>query len=122
VGILRNSEVGPGDWHLDMTFTKDYQLGPEVAGGGGEDDDRDRGGGGWEGGGGGEGGFDGRRIRFQARLQNLFNRVQPRAYGNVVTSPLFGADWLRGWPSDHALPECRLLTSRLLRTAFASPT
>jgi hypothetical protein len=91
IGIARNTEVGPGAWNLDMTLTKDYRLGPVVEGGGGEDNDRGRGGGGgWDGGGGRGGGFDGRRIRFQARIQNLFNHAQPRAYGNVVTSPLFG--------------------------------
>ncbi|HEX9726264.1 MAG TPA: carboxypeptidase-like regulatory domain-containing protein, partial [Vicinamibacteria bacterium] len=84
-GIARNSEVGPGAWNLDMTLTKDYRLGPEVGGSGGEDGDRGR-----EGRRGGGGGFDGRRIRFQARVQNLFNHAQPRAYGNVLTSPLFG--------------------------------
>jgi outer membrane receptor protein involved in Fe transport len=29
-------------------------------------------------------------VRFQARVNNLLNRAQPRAYGSVVTSPLFG--------------------------------
>lgn len=87
VGVARNTEVGPGAWHLDMTLTKDFRLGPALGGGGGEDEDRGRGRGGRRGGG---GGFDGRRIRFQARVQNLFNHAQPRAYGNVLTSPLFG--------------------------------
>ena len=32
----------------------------------------------------------GPRLRFQARINNLLNRTQPRAYGSVVTSPLFG--------------------------------
>ncbi|HEX9726613.1 MAG TPA: hypothetical protein VGC53_20210, partial [Vicinamibacteria bacterium] len=84
-GVARNSEVGPGAWHLDMTLTKDYRLGPVVGESGGDDGDRGR-----EGRGGGGDGFDGRRIRFQARVQNLFNHAQPRAYGNVLTSPLFG--------------------------------
>ena len=71
--------------HLDMTLTKDYRLGPVVDDGGGEDGDRGR-----DGRGGGEGGWNGRRIRFQVQVQNLFNHAQPRAYGNVLTSPLFG--------------------------------
>ncbi|MGH6689113.1 MAG: carboxypeptidase regulatory-like domain-containing protein [Gammaproteobacteria bacterium] len=84
-GMARNTEVGPGAWHLDMTLTKDYRLGPVVGESGGHNRDRGR-----EGGRGGEDGFDGRRIRFQVRVQNLFNHAQPRAYGNVLTSPLFG--------------------------------
>ena len=59
-------------------------MGPVVGDSGG-DGGRSR-----EGRRGGGGGFDGRRIRFQARVQNLFNHAQPRAYGNVLTSPLFG--------------------------------
>ena len=83
--VARNTEVGPGSWNLDLTFTKDYGLGESVVeGGGGRGSDRS----------GGRGGFgrdsDGRRIRFQARVANLLNHTQPRAYGRVVTSPLFG--------------------------------
>ena len=61
--VARNTEVGPGSWNLDLTFTKDYGLGESVVeGGGGRGGDR----------GGGRGGFgrdsDSRRIRFQARV------------------------------------------------------
>jgi hypothetical protein len=60
-------------------------------GGGGRDGGRGAGGGGRGGERGGfGGGSDGRRIRFQARITNLLNRTQPRGYGNVLTSPLFG--------------------------------
>jgi hypothetical protein len=89
VGVARNTEMGPGSWNLDMTFTKDYRPGASgvESGGGG------RGGGGD--GRGRRGGFGGRqpdgpRVRFQARFNNLLNRSQPRGYGSVVTSPLFG--------------------------------
>jgi hypothetical protein len=95
VGIGRNTEVGPANWNLDMTLTKDYQLGGRDA-----DDDDDDGDGGRAGGRGGRGGrgdggfggFGGQdpRVRFQARVRNLLNRSQPRAYGSVLTSPLFG--------------------------------
>lgn len=92
--VARNTEVGPGSWNLDMTFTKDYSLGGGVGdggGGGGRDGGRGAGGGGRGGERGGfGGGSDGRRIRFQARITNLLNRTQPRGYGNVLTSPLFG--------------------------------
>jgi hypothetical protein len=59
-----------------MTLTKDIPL----AGGEGASE-------------GGRGRFDrsrGPRLRFQARVDNVLNHSQPRAYGSVVTSPLFG--------------------------------
>ena len=49
-----------------MTLTKDVRLG------------------------GGDGSGRGPRLRFRARVNNLLNRSQPRAYGNVLSSPLFG--------------------------------
>jgi len=77
--VTRNTEVGPGSWNLDLTFTKDFRLGESVEEGGD---------------GGGRGDFgrgsDGRRIRFRGRIENLLNHTQPRAYGSVVTSSLFG--------------------------------
>ena len=81
-GLDRNTEVGPASWDLDVTVTKDMPLGTEVEGSG-------------AGGRGGRGGRFGRgrsgpRLRFQARINNLLNHTQPRAYGSVVTSPLFG--------------------------------
>jgi hypothetical protein len=89
VGVARNTEMGPGSWNLDMTFTKDYRPGASgvesgAGGRGGGGDGRGR-----------RGGFGGRqpdgpRVRFQARFNNLLNRSQPRGYGSVVTSPLFG--------------------------------
>jgi hypothetical protein len=78
-GVPRNSETGPGNWNLDLTWTKDYFLG----GRGVEADEGER-----RGGGGGQ--ADSPRVRFQARLNNLLNRSQPRGYGSVLTSPLFG--------------------------------
>ena len=59
---------------------------------------QESGGGGNEGGGrragrGGAPGFgrpDGPRARLQVRVNNLLNRSQPRAYGRVLTSRLFG--------------------------------
>ena len=83
LGVARNSETGPGSWNIDMTFTKDFEPGVGTGDGGSE------------GRGGGEGRGRGRRsegprIRFQARIDNLLNRTQPRGYGSVVTSPLFG--------------------------------
>jgi hypothetical protein len=30
------------------------------------------------------------RVRFQARVSNLFNHSQPRAYSGVLSSPFFG--------------------------------
>ena len=75
-GVPRNSHVGPASWNLDLTLTKDVPFG---AGGAQEERlerGRDRG--------------DGQRVRFQARVNNLLNRAQPRAVGSVLTSPLFG--------------------------------
>jgi hypothetical protein len=95
IGVARNTEVGPGSWNLDMTFTKDYLLGGSVDGGG-VDSGGGRGSGRGDGGrrGEGRGGFrrqaDGPRIRFRARVINLLNHTQPIGYGSVVTSPLFG--------------------------------
>ena len=73
-GVPRNSLVGPANWNLDLTLTKDVPLGsgPEQR----VDSGRGRG--------------DDRRVRFQARINNLLNRAQPRAFGSVLTSPLFG--------------------------------
>jgi hypothetical protein len=104
VGVARNTEVGPGSWNLDMTFTKNIDFFDRNAnagqpegggrgrdGGGGFDggdfrgDDRRGGGGNWRG-----FGSNGPRLRFQARVNNLLNRSQPRGYGSVVTSPFFG--------------------------------
>jgi hypothetical protein len=93
IGTPRNTEVGPANWNLDMTLTKDFQiLGGAVvaeaaqAGGG-----RAGGRGGDRGGGRGGGrGADRPRVRFQAQVRNLLNRSQPRGYGSVLTSPLFG--------------------------------
>jgi len=83
-GIGRNTEVGPATWDLDMTLTKDIPLGgTQVDAGGG-------GGGGRGGNGRFRRGRGGPRIRVQARVNNLLNHSQPRAYGSVVTSPLFG--------------------------------
>jgi hypothetical protein len=79
IGVARNSDVGPGSWNLDMTLTRDLPLG----GRGVEAEPGARGG--------GRGRQpDGPRVRFQARINNLLNRAQPRGYGSVVTSPLFG--------------------------------
>jgi hypothetical protein len=84
-GVLRNSEVGPGSWNLDMTFTKDYLLA-------GTDQGTTEARGGRQGGRGARdrGNAASPRVRFQARVDNLLNRTQPRGYGSVVTSPLFG--------------------------------
>ena len=49
-----------------MTLTKDVRLG------------------------GSDGSGRGPRLRFRARVNNLLNRSLPRAYGNVLSSPLFG--------------------------------
>jgi hypothetical protein len=76
-GVPRNSERGPAIWGLDMTFTKDYELAGRAPSGAGED-------------GAGAGRRRGPRLRFQARINNLLNQTQPRAYGSVLTSPLFG--------------------------------
>ena len=65
-GVARNTETGPGRWSLDMTLTKDVRLG------------------------GSDGSGRGPRLRFRARVNNLLNRSLPRAYGNVLSSPLFG--------------------------------
>jgi hypothetical protein len=103
IGVARNTEVGPGTRNLDMTFTKEYRLGDAVTGGGGRGGgERGRQGQGQvqgQGPGPGQGqgqgrnrgaGADGRRLRLQVRVSNLLNHTQPRAYGSVVTSPLFG--------------------------------
>lgn len=82
IGVSRNSEVGPGSWTLDMTLTKDIRMGGGSTG-------AEPGGRGGRGGRGG-GRADVPRVRFQARVNNLLNRSQPRGYGSVVTSPLFG--------------------------------
>jgi hypothetical protein len=106
VGVARNTEVGPGSWNLDMTFTKNVEL-FDRDGDSGRDDGREGGGrgqgnaqgrgdagrGDFQGGGGGGWrgfGSNGPRVRFQARVNNLLNRTQPRAYGSVLTSPFFG--------------------------------
>jgi hypothetical protein len=73
-GVPRNTEVGPGSWTLNMTVTKEYRL----TGAGARTDDRR------------ERRPSGPSLRFQARVNNLFNHSHPRAYGSVVTSPLFG--------------------------------
>jgi hypothetical protein len=100
-GVARNTEVGPASWTLDMTLTKDVRLsgGREGAargqtrGGEGRGGDR-RGGQGFSGRDGeGRRGFgrdEGPRLRIQARVNNLLNHTHVRAYGSVVTSPLFG--------------------------------
>ena len=86
IGVGRNTEVGPGRWNVDMTFTKDYRLGAASVEQGGGRDEGARGGGGR-----GRGGqADAPRIRFQARVNNVLNRTQARGYRSVVTSPLFG--------------------------------
>ncbi len=92
-GFIRNSEVGPGRWNLDMTFTKEFYVGTAVDDQAGSNVFPQRGGGG-----GGRGGDRrGRgpragegRVRFQARVSNLFNHSQPRAYSGVLSSPFFG--------------------------------
>jgi hypothetical protein len=91
-GLPRNTEIGPGQWDLDMTMSKDIRIGGAGVEGGG--------GGGFGGGGRGgrgRGGFDGgfgrstgNRARLQVRVNNLLNRSQARAYSGVLTSPLFG--------------------------------
>src|SRR5690606_24607655 len=87
-GIERNTETGPGQWNLDMTFTKDFIIDggppepsvnnlfpPQRRGGGGD-------------GGGGFGRDEGdTRLRLQARINNLLNHSQPRGYSGVLTSP-----------------------------------
>jgi hypothetical protein len=95
-GFSRNSEVGPGSWNLDMTFTKEFRLFtgtpqapqdnfiPPQRGGG----DFGRGGGDFGRGGGND--SDDPRVRFQVRVNNLLNHSQPRAYGGVLSSPFFG--------------------------------
>jgi hypothetical protein len=82
-GVARNSEVGPGNWTLDMTLTKDFPL---AAGGGSAARQADGG----RRGGSSFGSSSDSRLRFQVRVNNLLNRSQPRAYGSVLTSPLFG--------------------------------
>jgi hypothetical protein len=75
-GVARNTEVGPANWNLNTTVTKDVPL---AGSGAGTDQRRGR--------------FDrprGPRLRFQARVDNVLNHSQPRAYGSVVTSALFG--------------------------------
>jgi len=94
-GVARNTEIGPGQWDLDMTMTKDIRIGsPGVEGGGGRGGfGGGRGGRGGRGRGGFDGGFGrstGNRLRLQVRVNNLLNRSQPRAYSGVLTSPLFG--------------------------------
>jgi hypothetical protein len=83
IGVARNTEVGPANWNLDLTFTKEFALAGAAAGeqrGTGEAGERR----------GGRGESGGRRVRFQARMNNLLNITQPRAFGSVLTSPLFG--------------------------------
>ena len=74
-GVARNSETGPGRLNLDMTFTKQFRArvteGPRQRGGGGRQP-------------------EGTLVRFQARVRNLLNTSQPRAYSGVLSSPLFG--------------------------------
>lgn len=111
-GVARNSEVGPGSWNLDMTFTKEFRIGSgnsqpnagnlvELQRGGGRGGgdfgagggDFERGGGDSDRGGGGRNPFgreDGTRVRFQVRVSNLLNHSQPRAYSGVLSSPFFG--------------------------------
>jgi hypothetical protein len=89
-GVGRNTEVGPASWDLDLTLTKDFEFGAgaQVA------EQRSGGDGGSRRGVDGGGPFNetsgGTRLRFQARVDNLFNHTQARAYGSVLTSPLFG--------------------------------
>ena len=84
-GVARNTEVGPGRWNLDMTFTKEFYVGTPTALEVEEPDPerrRDRRGRGPRAG--------EARVRFQARVSNLLNHSQPRSYNGVLTSPLFG--------------------------------
>jgi hypothetical protein len=79
-GVRRNTEMGPGSWNLDMTFTKEFYVGSPVNETGGETRPRR-----------GRGPREGEaRMRFQARVNNLLNHSQPRAYSGVLTSPFFG--------------------------------
>ncbi len=80
-GVARNSEVGPANWRLDMTLTKNFRLSSGVAAGGGGEGSR---------GGRGRQQPDGPRLRFQARVDNLLNQAQPRSYVSTLTSLLFG--------------------------------
>ncbi len=89
VGTPRNSEVGPGFWNVDMTFTKDFRMGGQASSQGGRGNFAQGRGGGRRGGGfGGQSGET--RLRFRARFGNLFNHSQPRSFSGVVTSPFFG--------------------------------
>lgn len=87
-GIARNSEIGPGFWNVDMTFTKDIRMGGAAPQQGNRNNFQGRGGGGRGGGFGGRSGE--KRIRFRARFGNLFNHSQPRNFSGVLTSPFFG--------------------------------
>jgi hypothetical protein len=82
-GIARNTEVGPANWNLDMTLTRDFRV---ARGGVAAEAQAGEG----RGGRGGARGSDRPRVRFQARVRNLLNRSQPRGFGSVLTSPLFG--------------------------------
>lgn len=62
-----------------MTLSKDYRLGARVVEAVGNGDEAAR-----------ESEPDGPSLRFQARVNNVLNHTQPRRYGSVVTSPLFG--------------------------------
>ena len=104
LGVARNSEFGPGNWNLNLTFTKEFRLAtgtpPEI--GNLLPPQRGEGGGGFGGGGGNRGGGDNDRrgesdrdddqprLRFQVRVNNLLNHSQPRAYSGVLSSPFFG--------------------------------
>jgi hypothetical protein len=118
VGVLRNSETGPSNYNVDMTFSKRFFLSspqdrprgftaeaePQRGGGGGGG--FGGGGGGFGGGGGnggnfggngggnrgnGNGGSNGRRsVNLQIQFQNLFNNTQLRPPSGVVTSRFFG--------------------------------
>ena len=84
-GVARNTEVGPGRWNVDMTFTKEFYVGTAA---GIEGEERASG---ERRGRRGRGPREGEtRVRFQARVSNLLNHSQPRSYNGVLTSPLFG--------------------------------
>ena len=79
-GIARNTETGPARINLDMTFTKEFRPRPaDLAQAGGAAGTE-------------------RRVRFQARIYNVFNITNVRGYSGVLSSPLFGhpTGFLRG--------------------------
>ena len=74
-----------------MTFTKEFYVGTAVDDGAANNAFPQRGGGGRGGDRRGRGPRAGEgRVRFQARVSNLFNHSQPRAYSGVLSSPFFG--------------------------------